>query len=978
MRARFLPHVLIVLALLLSPSATVASAALANTPSQPPVNPSGILGPFTGEPIYPHVWNGDLRDLPQIGEPGSLADDAPEIMSVRLTPAEIAARNAQGAQRAAALQSQLAGEEPAPPPIANFEGMSRTASCPPGSCGAGWPPDTVGDVGPNHYIQMVNTSIAIFDKATGTRLVGTTLNNFFTGPAGTPCDTSNRGDVVVLYDPLVDRWVVTDFAWFNFNTGPWYQCVAVSQTGDPVAGGWYFYAMQANSGVFAAYFNDYPKLGVWPDAYYMSANMFEPAGSGFGVRLWAINKTPLLTGGPLQEVHFDLCLDGSCGSFLPSNLRGTPPPAGSPNYFANLTGLNSFDMYRFQADFVTPANSTLTGPISVPIAPYNLYGSAIPQPGTAQGLDSLSDRLMMQLQYRNMGTHEALWATHTVDEGGLAVARWYEVRDPAGTPTLFQQGSVNPGDGINRWMASIAADQDGNAAIGYSVSNSSVYPGIRYAGRLNGEIPGQLPQTEQVLINGTGSQTGIDRWGDYSAMSVDPNDDCTFWYTQEYYATTGSNWQTRIGSFKFPACGQPKGTIAGRVVDSVTSAGIPNAPVIIAGVTEMAAIVQTDATGHYTMQVLPGTYAVTAGPLLPGYPTQNSAASQVVVAGSTTSVPDIPLTGVPNLVYTAVTVNDTTGNGNSNGSPDPGESSVQLFVSLSNNGAATSDGINAVLSTTTAGVAVTQSASPYPNIAAGGSQANSTAYVISLESTLICGTVMQFELAVTTAQGSYSFPFSIQASVPQPPANAYFDDFENGANGWATGGTGNTWAQVTSQSYSPTHSWTDSPSGNYANNVNSWLQSPVIDLTGKVGIVVSAYTTYALESGFDFVYLEWSTDGGATWNAAPLASFNGIQATWTQTASPAAALDNQSNARLRYRFVSDTGVVADGFYVDDFAVTYTPIVCEPPIGTAVELSDLSASAGQSTAPTGALLAALVAAGLATVAIFLRQRAVASD
>ena len=226
------------------------------------------------------------------------------------------------------------------------------------------------------------------------------------------------------------------------------------------------------------------------------------------------------------------------------------------------------DLYEFDADFVTPANSTLTGPISVPIAPFNGYTGAIPQPGTAQGLDSLSFRLMMQLQYRNMGTHQSLWATHTVDEGGLAVARWYEVRDPGGTPTLFQQASLNPGDGVNRWMASIAADRDGNAAIGYSVANSSVYPGIRYAGRLNGEIPGQMPQTEQVLVNGAGSQTGIKRWGDYSAMSVDPTDDCTFWYTQEYYTVNGSNWQTRIGSFKFPSCGLPKGTIAGKVVNA--------------------------------------------------------------------------------------------------------------------------------------------------------------------------------------------------------------------------------------------------------------------------------------------------------------------------------------------------------------------------------------------------------------------------
>lgn len=974
MRARNTLHLLIALALLFSLSAAAVSAAPSQTPLQPPANPSGILGPFTSEPIYPYVWNGDLRDLPQVGAPDSLGGDAPDIVPARLTPMEMKALDAKGAARDARLKSKLAGEDPAPAPIANFAGMQFSAN------GSGWPPDTNGDVGPNHYIQTVNTSVGIYNKTTGAAISAVTFNTFFTGPAGTPCDTSNDGDPVVLYDPLVDRWVVTNFAWFNFNTGPYYECIAVSQTGDPVAGGWYFYALQANTGTFAGdFFNDYPKLGVWTDGYYMSANMFEAVGDGFGVRLWGINKTPLLTGGALQEVHFDLCLDGSCGSFLPSNLRGTLPPAGAPNYFAQIAAPDSLDIYEFDADFVTPANSTLTGPVSVPIDPFNLYNGAIAQPGTGQGLDSLSFRLMMQLQYRNMGSYESLWATHTVDEGGLAVARWYEVRDPGGSPTLFQQGSLNPGDGINRWMASIAADKDGNAAIGYSVSNSSVYPGIRYQGRLNGEIPGQMPQTERVLVNGTGSQTSINRWGDYSAMSVDPTDDCTFWYTQEYYTANGSNWQTRIGSFKFPSCGQPKGTISGKVVDSVTNAGVVGAPVTISGGALEATIsVQTNATGNYTAQVLPGTYTVTAGPLLPGYPTSNSAAGQVVTANTTTTVPDIPLTGVPNLIYNTVSLNDTGGNGNGNGYPDPGETGIQLLVSLTNNGAATSTGINAVLSTTTPGVTVTQNTSAYPNIAAGGSQQNSTAYVISLSPSLVCGTIMQFNLAVTTAQGPYNFPFTIQASIPQPPASAFFDNFENGVNGWTTGGTANTWAQTTTQSYSPTHSWTDSPAGNYANNVNSWLQTPAINLSGKTGVKVSAYSIYGLEPGFDFVYLEWSTDGGTTWNATPLATFNATQDTWTQTVSTASALDNQANVRLRYRMTSDGGVVDDGFYVDNFDVTYAPIVCQPPIPTAVELGDLSAGNGQPAVPYGVLVTVLMAALAAGTAIVLRKRGVAEQ
>jgi hypothetical protein len=968
MRTRNALHTLVLLALLFSLTAAVAQAG----PTQP-VSPSpAILGPFVGEPVLPYVWNGDLRDLPQVGEPGSQEGDPADIMPARLTPAEMKALDAQAAQRAALLQDQLQGDDPAPPPIANFAGMQFSAN------GSGWPPDTNGDVGPNHYIQTVNTSVGIYSK-TGTPLSVVTYNTFFQGPAGSPCDASNDGDPVVLYDPMVDRWIVTDFAWFNFNTGPYYECIAVSQTGDPVAGGWYFYAMQANTGVFAGdFFNDYPKLGVWPDGYYMSANMFEAVGTGFGVRLWGINKTPLLTGGALQEVHFDLCLDGACGSFLPSNLRGTPPPAGAPNYFATINAPDTIAIYRFDADFVTPANSTLTGPIDVPIAPFNGYVGEIPQPGTATGLDSLSFRPMMQLQYRNMGSHESLWATHTVDEGGLAVARWYEVRDPGGAPSLFQQGSLNPGDGINRWMASIAADQDGNAAIGYSVSNSSVYPGIRYAGRLNGEIPGQMPQTEQVLVNGTGSQTGINRWGDYSTMTVDPTDDCTFWYTQEYYIATGSNWQTRIGSFKFPSCGQPKGTITGRVVDSVTNAGIAGAPVTIASAVEMMITVQTDSSGYYAAQVLPGTYTVTAGPLLPGYPTSNSVAGQVVTAGNTTTVPDIPLTGVPHLIYSSVTIDDTGGNGNGNGSPDPGETGVQLFVSLTNDGAATSTGINAVLSTTTPGVTVTQNSSAYPDIPAGGSASNTTAYVISLDPGLVCGTIIQFNLAVTTAQGSYNFPFTIPASIPQPPATVFFDNFENGINGWTTGGAGNAWAQTTAQFYSPTHSWTDSPAGNYANNVNSWLQSPVINLAGKTGVTVSGFYKYALEPGFDYAYLEYSTNGGTTYNATPLATFNGVEPDWVESSVNASALDNQANARLRLRFFSDGGVVFDGIYVDDFEVSHLPIVCEPPIPTAVELSDMSAEDDQAPAPYGALLAVLAACLAFGVVAMLRRRPVAGQ
>lgn len=878
-----------------------------------------VHGPFNSRVLGPMVWNGDLRDLPQADQEVR-APEEPEVF--RLTPLEIRALEAKRRQRPSPRAPEALGpvSAPMPSPIANFAGLDFA------NFGNGWPPDTNGDVGPNHYIQTVNTSLGIYNKVTGAPITRVSFNTFFPGPAGSPCDASNDGDPVVIYDAQADRWVITDFAWVNFNTGPFFECIAVSQTADPVAGGWFFYAVRADTGGFTGYLADYPKFGVWPDAWYMTTNMFQqnPPGPGFGVRVWAFDRASMLAGGAANEQHFDLCTDGSCGAFLPSNLRGTPPPAGAPNYVMQVSGANTADLYRFHVDWLTPANSTLTGPTLIPVAPFSIVDYGIPAQG-GSGLDSLSFRLMMQLQYRNLGSHESLYAVHTIDDGGIAASRWYEFRDPGGTPTLFQQGTHDSADGLHRWMGSIAADKDGNMALGYSVSSSSSFPSIRYAGRRAGEAPGTLPQTETTLVAGTGSQSGISRWGDYSAMSVDPTDDCTFWYTQEYYLATGSNWQTRIGSFKFPACGQTLGTLNGQVRDAVTSAPIPGAPVTVAGTETLTAA--SDAGGNYSLQVLPGTYSVTAGPLPPGYPTSNTIPGNVVSAGGTTTV-NVPLTPVPNLAYNASSVADPGPLGNGNGSPEPGET-VQLTVTLDNNGAAPSTGINAVLSTSTPGVSVTQNSSAYPDINPGASAPNNTAYQVVLDPGLACGTIMQFQLAVTSNEGPYNLGFSLQASLPQPPASAYSDDFENGTNGWTTGGTLNQWAQTTAQAQSGTHSWTDSPAGNYPDNMNSWLQSPALDLSGKTGVTVSEWVQYALEPGYDYAYLEYSTNGGTTWNPAYLARWNGVNNVWTQSTAAAPALDNQANVRLRYRVQSDAGVNADGFYVDTFDVSYTPIVCEP-------------------------------------------------
>jgi hypothetical protein len=252
-------------------------------------------------------------------------------------------------------------------------------------------------------------------------------------------------------------------------------------------------------------------------------------------------------------------LSSTYGSLLPADLDGpTAPPAGSPNYLLSF-GTNSLQLWKFHVDWTTPANTSMTGPATIAVAAFSPAcsggGTCIPQTGTTVKLDSLADRLMYRLSYRNFGDHESLLVNHSVTAGSSAGIRWYELRNPNGTPTVFQQGTYAP-DSAYRWMGSIAMDHVGDIGLGYSVSSSTTHPGIRYTGRLAGDALGQMTQGEGTVLTGGGSQTGnLSRWGDYTSMSIDPANDCTFWYTDEYIPSNGSfNWHTRIGSFTFANC----------------------------------------------------------------------------------------------------------------------------------------------------------------------------------------------------------------------------------------------------------------------------------------------------------------------------------------------------------------------------------------------------------------------------------------
>jgi len=436
-----------------------------------------------------------------------------------------------------------------PAPSANFSGIGQGFSGPAGSFTVtAAPPDTDGAAGLNHYVQIVNTDFAVFNKS-GMPLYGPVPTNTLWSGFGGGCQANDNGDGTVLYDPIADRWIITQF---SVSTTPYLQCVAVSQSGDPT-GAYYRYAFQY------ANFPDYTKLAVWPDAYYATFNQFDSTGTIFlGGLVCAYNRTAMLSGAAATQQCFNV--GTSFGGLLPADMDGgRQPPAGSPNYVLSLASTTQLAFWQFHIDWTTPANTTLTGPTTLTVSAFSEAcggGTCIPQSGTAQQLDSLADRLMYRLAYRNFGDHESLVVNHSVTAGTSVGVRWYELRLDAGhNPSLYQQGTYAP-DSNYRWMGSIAQDQMGDMALGFSVSASALNPQVHYAGRLSGDALGTLGQGESILINGTGSQLPtLSRWGDYSAMSVDPIDDCTFYYTNEYLSTNGTfNWQTRIGSFKFPSC----------------------------------------------------------------------------------------------------------------------------------------------------------------------------------------------------------------------------------------------------------------------------------------------------------------------------------------------------------------------------------------------------------------------------------------
>jgi hypothetical protein len=559
------------------------------------------------------------------------------------------------------------------------------------------PPDNDGAPGINQYTQYINLSYVVTDKI-GTRTLGPLAGNSFWSGFGGSCQTDNSGDPIIRFDAAAGRWVVSQFA-IN-SVAPDFECVAVSQTSD-ATGAYNRYAFSFNN------FPDYPKMGVWPDAYYFTFNNFNIAGSAYvGANACAMDRSKMLTGAAATMV----CFQQNSSQFgeLPSDLDGpTPPAVGTPNFVMELdpSGSANLDLFKFHVDFAVPANSTFTGPTLIPVASFTPLcngfqrGRCVPQPSTpgVDTLESLGNRVMYRLVYRNFGDHTTLLASHSIATGGVGGLRWYEMRNPETGLSIFQSGTFAPADSLWRWMPAIAMDKNQDIAIGYTTSGSGAgqFPSLVYTGRTPSDPAGTM-ETEVVLKAGLGSQTGGGhRWGDYSSMTIDPTDDCTFWFTEEYQKTNGGfDWSTAVGNFKFSGCG-------GGPDYSLTAT--PNSVTITqgsSGTSTITVVPVNGFSGNVTLSASGLPSGVTAG-FSPNPTATTSTLTLTASATATTGTVTVTITGtsgsLSHQTTLSLTVNSSGGNPAVSLSPTSlnfkkvpiGQTSPSQKVTLTNTGTGT-------------------------------------------------------------------------------------------------------------------------------------------------------------------------------------------------------------------------------------------------------------------------------------------------
>ena len=450
------------------------------------------------------------------------------------------------------LQEDPVLQKVALPAVSATEGIDFEGIVSPGYV----PSDSNLAVGPNQIVETVNVQFAVYNKS-GATLAGPTNIQTLFAPLGGVC-ASTFGDPIVLYDRPADRWLIS-FIGSNAGGTIGAECVAVSQTNDPT-GAYYLYGYS-----FGTNLNDYPKLSTWAtasnSAYLATYNIFANFSNFTGSDLCGFDRTKMLAG---DSTAAQLCQTSPSNEFgyLPSDLDGpTTPTDGTPGLFITWQNNSPGQLYlrKLTLNFAT-ATATLSAPTTISVANDTLAcggtgGQCVPQAATTQTLDTLGDRMMYRFAIRHFADHDRAVVNHAVANGTQVAIRWYELYDPAGAVTLNQQGTFAP-DATYRWMASLAEDKNADIGLGYSASSTSIHPAIRFTGRVPSDPLGSM-ETEATIIQGAGSQVGTAayRWGDYTAMQVDPSDDCTFWYVDQYQAITGTfDWHTSIASFAFSGC----------------------------------------------------------------------------------------------------------------------------------------------------------------------------------------------------------------------------------------------------------------------------------------------------------------------------------------------------------------------------------------------------------------------------------------
>ena len=917
--------------------------------------------------VAPEIIDVNLADLPRLSpwKPGDPIVTIPK----RRGQARIA--DPQPVNPTAGVDPLVALQDAAPrnrgvggftTPLVNIEGARSGSN----------PHDPNGEVGIDYFVQAINggggTQYTFYNKADASVAAGP----FTLDALGSGACSSGLGDPIVLFDELANRWLLSEFS-----AAGNVLCVYVAQTADPIGGGYFGYTFSTPS------FPDYPKYGVWHDAYYVGTNEASSA-------LYAFEREEMLLGNPATAQRFTIT-DPAAFPFAmipPVDHDGElAPPNGTPGIFirhfddeAHAPGSNDpvsdlLQLWEFDVDWVTPANSSITGPIDIEISEIDSEQCGFsafecyPQPGTGTGLDPLREVVMNLPKYRNFGGYEVIVGNLVTDVDGTdhGGVRWFElrrspVRGTFGPWTLFQEGTYAPdipeGAGVDehRWMAGSAIDSSGNIAIGFNLSNeANIFPSLTYDGRLATDPPGVLTAGETTIIDGTASHTSSTRWGVYSSMSVDPVDGCTFWFTSNYGSTASApTASTRIASFKFDSCGTPTFSLSSDINElfaCVDSGADPLEEVTLSvgSLNGFSNIVSLAFNPALPPQV---TGSIVPDMVVPAIPANSAALNLTAQAGAAPG--DYPIT----VEGTAV---------------DSDPRSLEIAVNIADM-APTAPGLlmpaNGALNVDRrplfSWTAAPQAVSYELDVATDPGFANivlqqavqGTAFMpasdLPADAQLYWRVIPANQCGIGTSSAVFGFVTQGAPGECGQGSNAvvYFsDDMEGGVNGWTHNAPDppDTWTLTNSDANSPTMSWR---ADDVAGTSDQRLVSPEVAIpAGASAVTLQFWTRFDIEDAaggacWDGAILEYSTNGGASWTQVanerletlpytgpvnggfdnPLTGFQAwcnIQ-DWIRSVVDLGGLEGE-NVRFRFRLGTDLTVAAGPWHIDDFKVQS----CEP-------------------------------------------------